>query len=441
MADESAVLTVPTSATTDQTSSGGTGTSGANEPNDPGTHTGETQTDGTGNDVSGAEGGSQLDEPAIQGTRLSPKAQEALNALRATDPKLAAQFKQSLFTSESLKALVPDGIPGVKALLESYEQYGGADGITELKTNYDELKGIDELYSKGDPAFVQKMIESAPDMFAKLVPSVIDQYRQLSPDGYDSMVCSAIVSDLRSKEIPLALARLTDFVTDQRGVEQLNKVVDYLNRLNGIANQQVKPVQGKAAMAPDAERAQFQTERVNFQKEQFKASSSQIVHSVFPSEWTRATAGLKLTAQQEMRAKQLFGTDLQLIFKNLPKVGGKSFDDQVQAFVKVGDKAGYSKFMEAAYRKHMPTALSNVLADMGVSKRPGPPAGAPKPSVGTPPARTGQPPVQRTSISKATAIKAPPKAIDIDYIKSKGMISSRKAYLKDGSFVDWSGNK
>jgi len=285
------------------------------------------------------------------------------------------------------------------------------------------------------------MIEAEPAMFAKLVPSVIDQYRQLSPDGYDSMVCNAIVADMTGKQIPLFLQRCTDFMTDPKGIDALNKVIDYINNLGNIARQQVKPVAGKAAAAPDAERAQFETERANFQKDQFRASSSQIIQSVFPSEWARATAGLKLTAQQEMRAKQLFGTDLQLILKNLPKVGGKTFDEQVQAFFKAGDKAGYAKFMEAAYRKYTPQALSNVLGDLGVAKRPGPPVGVPKPPVGTPPARPGQPPARTPSGPAAKKLSAPPKAPEIDYIKSKGMISSRKAYLKDGTLVDWSGNK
>jgi len=370
MADESAILEVPTSVTTDSTS-GGTGSGGTHEPPDPGTHTGETQADGTGHDdgLGEDQDGSQLDEPAIQGTKLSAKAQEALNALRTTDPKLAAQFKQSLFTTEALKAIVPDGIPGVKALVESFEKYGGEQGITELRTNYDELKQIDDAFYKGDPAFVQKMIESAPDSFAKLVPSIIDQYRQLSPDGYDSMVCNAIVADMTGKQIPLFLQRCTDFMTDPKGIDALNKVIDYINGLGNIARQQVKPVAGKAAAAPDAERAQFETERANFQKDQFRASSNQIIQSVFPSEWARATAGLKLTAQQEMRAKQLFGTDLKLILQNLPKVGGKTFDEQVQAFYNAKDINGYKKFMTAAYSKHMPTALSNVLGDLGVAHR------------------------------------------------------------------------
>lgn len=419
--EESAVLDIPTEITestpeTPETSS---------EVESPDTGIENEQPEGL---EAAPEGGEP--EPLIVGNKLSQKALQTLNELKAKDPKLAAEFKQSLFVASSLKALIPDGIKGVQALKQSIEAVGGVEGIQTLQSENQKWNDLDAQYTGADPAFVEAISEFAPDAFAKLAPSIFEKYASISPDGYAQYVCSTIVADMQAKQIPLALARIADHIGDKpQAVELLNQVIKYVNGLDATGRSTPKPVAGKNAPAPDARAAELDKRETTLRQSEFRTAADSNLKSTFASAWDKATAGLKIDDRQKGAIQELFSSRLLARLKGDPE-----FDKNVQKFFKAGDREGYNRFIGTAYRDHVSPALRAAIDQIMPARRPGPTPGAPAPR--TPP-KPAPPPVGNVPTGFAS-VASRPAAGTIDFQRtSPSMISAGKAILADGKKVQW----
>lgn len=368
-------------------------------------------------------------EPLIVGNKLSQKALQTLNELKAKDPKLAAEFKQSLFVASSLKALVPDGIKGVQALKQSIEAVGGVEGIQTLQSENQKWNDLDAQYTGADPAFVDAISEFAPDAFAKLAPSIFEKYASISPDGYASYICNTIVADMQAKQIPLALARIADHIGDKpQAVELLNQVIKYVNGLDATGRQQVKPVAGKNQPAPDARSAELDQRETKLRQSEFRTAADSNLKSNFSSAWDKATAGLKVDDRQKGAIQELFSSRLMARLKADPE-----FDKNVQKFFKAGDREGYNRFIGTAYKNHVPQALRAAIDQIMPARKPGPTPGAPP----KPPTKPGAPPVGNVPTG-FSGVATRPAAGVIDFQRtSPTMISAGKAILLDGKKVQW----
>lgn len=395
--------------------------------------TGAESTDETttgGDETSEQQEGEQTEtnEPAINGTKLSAAAKATLDEIRGKNPKLAAELKSALFEREALKSVIPGGVNAVKELNQKLTEFGGFEGIEQLKSDVGYWNELDQRFTAGDPAFIEEIATASPEAFVKLIPSAFAKYQEVSPDGFSKYMAGIFQNDMHQAGLFNALDRLSDFLpADQPRVKELwAQVTNYLNRVGQLANQDVKPIAQKEQPRQDdqfaAERAKFDKERDEFQRTQYASESNTERVKVFNTSWAKLTANLKLTSEQSAAAKELY---LNRLMKTLQ---GTDFQATAEKYYKAGDKAGYLRYTTSMYSQHIPKAIESALASLGVHKKPGP-----RPSQQqnqTQQTQTTRPEFQ-TSLNR-------PKSGDIDWTRtSQSMYLKGQAVLKDGKKVQF----
>lgn len=412
--------------TLDSTQSVETGTETAEETT---TETGEeSKEDGSTETDKETEADPSKDEPAIQGTKLSAAAKATLDNIRKENPKLAAELKSALFEREAIRAEMPGGVKEVKEIKTKLEAVGGFEGITQLQTEVKDWQALDQRFTAGDPAFVEEIAAASPEAFTKLAPAVFSKFNEVSPDGFSKYIAGIFQNDMASAGLYNTLDRLSDFLpTDNpKAVELWNKITSYLGRIDGLAKQQVKQVETKAAQKQnpsfDEERQQFEKQKDEFTRNQWVEAVNSPRLQIFNDSWAKATKDLKLTTEQAAAIKERYGIKIANALKSVPDL-----QKTAEAYYKAGDKEGYVRYMKSVFSNHIPKAIEAAMSGIGVAKKPGPRPGT---------AATPRP--QLAASNGVTVLPTAPKSHDVDWLRTdRTMYSKGQAILKDGKKVQF----
>jgi hypothetical protein len=226
--------------------------------------------------------------------------------------------------------------------------------------------------------------------------------------------------------IPLALERLSDFIGDNpKAIEQFNKLVGFTRFINDLSAKQVAAPKFQQA-DPNNERTQFEQERSQFEREKWKNETSGEQKQVFDNEWSRLTAGRKLSEQQTAAIYELFSARFD---KSVAK-----HSETLDRYFGAKDKNGFLRFTSQLSKTDVPKALREAF-DAIVPAKPGP-----RPSNGAAPVKNGAPAKGLPIAQGFTQIAKQPATQDIDYrnpFNNPKNFQDGRAVLKDGKKVAW----
>lgn len=375
-------------------------------------------------------------KPAIQDGRLSDEAKALILELRAKNPRLAAQVKDALFGSDALRKAFPGGLQEAKEFKAKIDAYGGVEAVEKFRSELDEFNGLDKLFADGNPQFVDKLIEGNADGFGQFAPIAFNKFAQLHPENYAAFICKVVAQDMSQRDVPLALARLQDFLGDDPRAQQAWGVLDgYLKSVRQNAQGSIVP--DKKAVAPPDDRAmQLEARESELTEREWKEENGRAQDQIFRNEWTRLMGARKVSSEDRAAILGLFRDGIASLQAN------PDYQKTIARYWSAKDKSGYLKYQAATYGREVPRLLGNGFSKI-LRTKPGPTNGV------KPPVQNGSLPQKpQAAAGKSEAgfqwiNKAPTTmGLSVDYKKTtREMVNSGRAVLSDGRRVQWEANR
>ena len=381
------------------------------------------------------------DSPAIVDGHLSASAKTALQDLAKTSPKLAKSIRSALFEADALRREIPGGLKEINQLREQVQQFGGPEAIAKTREEVSYFNELDQQFTKGDPRFVQAMIDTPEGQqgFLKLAPTMLEKFRELSPEMHDNYVARQQYQGMLDSDLKFSIVRMKDAIDRMpdspekvAALDQWGPLANYYNGVLEKANHKVEPP--KPAAAPDTtndERAKFENEKTQFVRNQWNTEATGSIKSIIDGEVARVAAARKLTDTQKAA---LFELSVGRLSKSVKGVAG--YNDTALRFFANKDKPGFLKHITGTFQKNAP-AIIRAAADAIVAQKSMPkPNGAPV----VPPVRPGAAPSGATAkpAQGFTWVNAMPNKTSINFSKTtQSMILQGRAILDNGKHVQW----
>lgn len=377
----------------------------------------------------------QDDEPSIIEAdgklKLSGKALETLNKLKAENPKQAREFRAALFDAATLRKEFPDGIREAVQLKQELEDIGGMEAVGTMRGELDAWKGLDADWTGKKPQFSAEMAESNPDAFAFHAPHIMSKFAEVAPDDFTYHVAKVFAADMASNDVVMTGRMLENAIFDEQdkirpGMEQIARLwsplAKYIGRIGQLAKtppqQKDKPNDGKPSTDVD-QREQALTVR------EFSTERNAVKNSITEAEFNKNLGSRKLASDKVSTIRELYESALNRAVQATPK-----HKDTVDRYVAAKDRAGYRKYMDGVMRKAAPGAMSAAFRRAGVGDKPGPKKVDAKPA--------GKPGTATVTTS-FNRVGAKPSSNDVDW-QATARIAGKKGgdgkyILRDGSKV------
>lgn len=149
--------------------------------------------------------------PQATDGRLPKEVSAALKALRGdgTNPEASrgAKILNDAYFRE--QAFAKYGKPAdIAAMASTLERVGGEEGIADLERKAETMRLVDGDIEKGDPGFLDDIIESFPEGFKKLGPHYLSKLYNLDKAAYGHTVAPVIYGTLKNYQLPQMLSVL-----------------------------------------------------------------------------------------------------------------------------------------------------------------------------------------------------------------------------------------
>jgi hypothetical protein len=176
----------------------------------------------------------QAAQEQIDGRTLSPEMRKLLGEIKTTNPKLEKQSRGLVCADKQFKEKFPGGLAEAVKLQTKFAELGGEEGIADLATARQELKSIDESAERGDPNFIDSVIEQFPDAFPKLVTHAVNKWADVDPQGYQHQMAQIFVSTLSNGGVLNQLYRMS-LALEMNNANEAKKIVGEINEwMDGI---------------------------------------------------------------------------------------------------------------------------------------------------------------------------------------------------------------
>lgn len=377
----------------------------------------------------------QDDEPSIIEAdgklKLSGKALETLNKLKAENPRQAKEFRAALFDAATLRKEFPDGIREAVALKQELEEIGGMEAVGTMRGELDVWKGLDADWTGRKPQFATEMAESNPDAFAFHAPHMMSKFAEVDNAGFTHEVSKVIAADMATAEIPMALKLMRREIEDPDNagkvkagmngiVEIYNTMSNYLARVTKFATEKPAVKEG----AKSAANSDVDTREQALTVREFSTERNAVKESITKAEFAKNLGTRKLASDKISTIQELYESALNRAVQATPK-----HKETVDRYVAAKDRAGYRKYMDGVIRKAAPGAMNAAFRRAGVGDKPGPKKVEVKPTA------TGTPAAQTTGF---TRVGTKPSNNDVDW-GATNRIQGKKP--GDGRYILKSGEK
>lgn len=317
------------------------------------------------------------DEPAVIEAdgklKLSGKALETLNKLKAENPKQAREFRAALFDAAALKKEFPEGIREAVALKQELEEIGGMEAVGTMRGELYVWKGLDADWVGNKPQFAAEMADSNPEAFAFHAPHVMNKFAEVDPDGFSYQVSRVFAQDMAANNVSLTMERMKDFLVGEDGkvkpgmegvARQWQALATYMDRVNGLAKNppKTKEVTKNAGNLSEVEqREQALTVR------EFGTERNAVKSAISTSEYKKNLGNRKISDEKVSTIGELYEASLNRAVQATP-----NHKATVDRYVAAKDKAGYRKYMNGLISKAAPIAMAAAFRRAGIGDKPGP---------------------------------------------------------------------
>jgi hypothetical protein len=361
-------------------------------------------------------------EESQDGRVLPAALKKHLAELKGTNPQLSKELRDLWFANRALKEEFPGGLQEIRQLRESVQEFGGIEGIKELKQANDVWNDIDEQWIQGDPTFADRLAEANPQSFSAIAPRFIDNYSRVDPEGYQRVFGRILAATLRDAEIGnalyLAKQNLALKNTEEAG-RLLGEVEQWIGGINELAKQAPKA----PAKAPELDR-----------REQSLNEREQKLFRESVAREFRSSVGSSIQSEikQVLKGKALdqdrMGVFTRLVDEEIAKLvdGDKSIKQTIERYEAAGDSQGVIKFVNSRVKPLVPKAVDKVYKLLFANTA----------------AKTATAKVPAKAPAKVeqgwVKIQGPPRPEDVDHSKTPfEMKFKNQAVLKNGKKVTW----
>ncbi len=391
--------------------------------------------EGDGAPADGAEG-DQTGKPflAVDNGKLSKVAKETIDELKVKNPQLAKAVQRALFAEDRLRRELPGGFKDLTALRGKLEELGGDEGIQTIQGELNGWKEFDAQYTAGDPKVLEFLTETpeAAAAFLKIAPAAFEKFREQHPDGYSAYVSQVFMADMNDAQLPMniqllghVLSRATLSEPDKAEATKLyQSLVDYVNRVGGMAKKQVAAPTPTATKGADPRAADLDTREQSIRRTEWESETSRNHSQIFNEAWKRLAPNVP-----EKQLQTVF--DLYSVRLKQAIAAKKDFDSNMDRYFRAKQKDGFVKLHKSTFTDIVPLTLRKTLAEFGIGARKAPAAaGAPKPG------EAPKPGVPKPAVGFIPGVK-PSMAEVNNVLTSATMWQNKQAVLKNGTRRSW----
>lgn len=397
--------------------------------------------------------------PIESNGRWSARANKDLGALRKTSPLLFQQIMRDRADVTRLRSMAPaDKKPFEYAgyLQKTIKDLGGEEGIQALLGKSATFDELDELFTKADPAVLDKYLMGDPQgvsAIMRLLPHIVARVEKLEGGPAALLGMLGTLQNLQSRVAPnaskKAVAKTVKNTLNNFYFEyHLNMMASLLPPDNEVANKSYQSLKGllgavdealtlapetlpdaPAPKAPekndelDQQRQQLAQRETNFRREQWRSTSDASKNRVITKAWTELSKGRKIDTIVREDVASAMALRLQQVAKQT------GLGNSLEGFFQKNDSIGYERFLANFYDTNIPRIMKVELEKR--TRR-----GSAAPAV-IPPAKPGQPAVRQQPAQGFVKVAAMPHSNEISHQTSTDMIMKKQAILKDGRKVFW----
>ena len=346
------------------------------------------------------------------------------------------EIKQLFFSNQRLLKAVPNGVNGVIQLVKSLEEYGGIEGVQDLKDQLDTYSQDSQLFESGDARYSESAFKQAPEQALKHVVHALNYMQENLPDNFDHIVAKYLVADFGAVNLNGIHTLLSGLKDNPEAQKLAKELAEYYNSRAKIAK-------NAPENKPDAKAKALSEKEASLQKQEMDQRFKQVNTDVFPTMKSDVTKVLQAEAKAAGIDLKKLATDYPAEWRNMlneihqelmkTAVKDKRFVDKHFALVQKGDLKRAAQAVNAKHAALIPDIVRKVKASYGVFRgKKANAAGADKNKANA----NGKANSAAAASSGYTRVSARPSNSTIDWSKtSQTMQLDGKYILKDGKKV------
>lgn len=367
-------------------------------------------------------------EKLVENGKITHKAgRGVIEALRTSSPQYAQHVVQALLTADRFRRELPGGFRELSDLRTRIQNFGGDEGVAELKTNSDHLDRLNTLFLASNPEFINEITSESEGQvgFVGLMPSVLNRWAQLDAPGRSWWTADQFARGLDTVRMPVLVARVADILKRMAPetipvglVESFDEIVGALESISYQAAKN-KPAAPALGPKPDEERGRLQTQAREATKEAWQTSLGAYRKDIFNSTLAMLLGGRQLKAIERQEVKGYYDMWIR------PKAMERQAN--IDRFLTNNDKEGYLKIERAFYQKEIPIALRNAVAKLA-------PAGQ------RPRQQQQRQAPQRQAPAAPGVVRVATMPVNINVADNRNtadLLRENKAWGKDGKLYQW----
>jgi hypothetical protein len=397
----------------------------------------------------GTDAGSELGEsgsasetieaPELKGSSLWRETKAALYSGKAlTKPQISA-IRRAIQAEAQISEKYPEGLTAIESTLSAVKSLADEgvpveQAIQETLQERNYFREFDDLYTRGDGKFAEKLHEASPEAFENIGPSFIRKYAEVAPEAYSAQVAQAVVQHMNSAEVPLQfrvlstfLPQLPDGPAKDQVIQACEAIFGWSEGLKALSQKKIEPRQ-----VPQSQQTQQQPQngidpQLDLSRREWNLETRDDGINMVLMAAQKEIAALKKTGLSEPEKKKVIGKVSEELDARL--LMDKQYGTSMQGFLKSGNKSSYTQLLNSKRKAIVPAAVKRAVADV-LAERPAKTAA--QPGNGKQPAKTDAlKPAQ--GAMQFRKITGPPKTLGLvtDLNRTPhSMLAKRQAYIK-----------
>jgi hypothetical protein len=211
----------------------------------------ETPTDETAGDETPTDETEETpDEDAA--AKSDPKKIEAnlrkhIAEIKKTDPAAAKLLQSAYFEGKAYKEVFPT-VAEAKTIKQTYDNLGGAKGISDLKAEVGDYRNEIEQFANGDEALLKDLHTSNPTSFIKMTENALNLLKTTNPAQFRDALIPSLAGIMEDWGFNANILKLADLVKAGNGQGAYDLIREMAGELANLQN-----AAGERAKAPKAD--------------------------------------------------------------------------------------------------------------------------------------------------------------------------------------------
>lgn len=219
----------------------GTGGGDANAGADGGSSgenlSGETGADGSGSSAGSTDNLEEVSTSDASDASSDPNASQIKGVPQKFSElyKTDKDFRNLWESAKSLRTTFPGGVKEAVQLAKTIQEYGGIEGIGEIKTELDQYHADAELLTSNPEKWIETEFEASPEAALKTFAHSLDYVSEKHPEHYDHLMAKVIFNDLKENSPAATIWQFLSGMKDASGaavpeaVKLAKDLADYYN--------------------------------------------------------------------------------------------------------------------------------------------------------------------------------------------------------------------